>query len=120
MKILLAILCAIIVLFTGGCALILVTGAGYNGMFQSFPLALIPAGLALLNVLVIVGLFGRSPPQRWAFYVLAVLDVLVVLTVLSFLLSYGGQDSELNFMAGLFAGAFALKAGLTLLYARRL
>ena len=77
MKIILAIFCGLMVLFAGGCALILVSGSGYNGMFQSLPMAVIPGGIAALNVLVLLALFGARKPQGWAFYVLAVVDVLV-------------------------------------------
>lgn len=119
MKILLAILCGLMVLFAGGCALIFVSGAGYNGMFQSVPAAAIPGGIAALNVLVLIALFGTSQPHRWAFYVLAVLDVIVVLVLGGMWLSYGLHDEEVNLLGGLICGAFALKAALTFVFARR-
>ncbi len=115
MKVLLTILCGLMVLFAGGCAVILFLGSGYNGMFQSFPFALAAAGVAALNVLVILALFGSKAPQRWAFYVLAALDVIVIAIVLIAWTSYGFHDSEVNPLAiGLIAG-FGLKALLTVL-----
>ena len=120
MKIILAILCALMVLFSGGCALILFVGSGFNGMFQSMPSALIFGGVALLNVLVLAALFGKRKPQPWAFYTLAVLDVLVVLALVLMWSGFGLKDSGINVIGSALIGGFALKAALTFFYASRL
>lgn len=110
MRILLGILCGIMVLFAGGCA-IMAAGAG--------PVALIPAGIATLNVLVLIALFGTAKPVLWAFYVLAVLDIIGLLVVLGFMASLGPADSASNGIGVLLAGSLAVKAILTVLVARR-
>ncbi len=120
MKILLAILCGLMALFAGGCALMFLTGAGYNGMFQSIPGAIIPGGIAALNVLVLIALFGTSNRRRWPFYVLAALDVIVVLGLFAMWAGYGFQHRETNMLGILVCGAFTLKAALTLLTVRRM
>jgi hypothetical protein len=113
MKILLTILCAIMVLFGGGCALLLFSGAGYNGMFQSVPLALIPAGIAALNLGVLAALWGFARASKPVFVTLIILDAVVVLLVLVTWFGFGLADSEVNTLAGLTAGAFAAKGILT-------
>ena len=120
MKIILAIFCGLMVLFAGGCALLLVSGSGYNGMFQSLPMAAIPGGIAALNVLVLLALFSARTPQVWAFYVLAVIDVLVILVLAVMWMSYGLKDSEINFLGSVLLGGLAVKALLTVLAARRI
>lgn len=120
MKVILAIFCVLMVLFAGGCALLLVSGSGYNGMFQSLPLALIPGGVAALNVLLLVTMFGTKQTHLWAFYVLAVLDVLVVLILLVAWVSVGFKDSDMNTLGALLVAAFTVKAVLTVLTARSL
>ena len=76
MKIILGIICVLVVLFAGGCAVMLVVAQATDS--GAAALALIPGGIAALNVLVLMALFGKSQPQRWAFYVLAGLDVLAL------------------------------------------
>lgn len=120
MKVLLGIFCGLMVLFAGGCALLLAGSSGYGGMFQSLPLAFIPAGVAALNVLVLIALFGMKQTHLWAFVVLAILDALVVLITLVAWVSNGFGDSEINVLAALLAGAFAAKGVLTALTAQRL
>jgi hypothetical protein len=119
-KIILGIFCGLVVLFAGGCALMLMAGSGYNGMFQSLPVAFIPGGIAALNVLVLIALFGTSRPHLWAFYVLALLDVLVVLALGAMWLSFGFTDSEVNTLGFVIVGGFAAKAVLTVATARKL
>ena len=113
MKILLTILCGLMVLFAGGCALLLVGGSGFGGMFQSVPFALIPGGIAVLNLAVLGAIWGFAKPSRAAFITLMVLDALVVLIILVTWASFGLADSQVNMLAGLTAGAFAAKGLLT-------
>ena len=118
MKIILGIICALVVLFAGGCAVILVlaefsdTGAA--------PLALIPGGIAALNVLVLMALFGKSQPQRWAFYVLAALDVIGVIIMAIFWTSISFQVNDIWTIAVPVIAVLLLKAVLTVLVARQL
>lgn len=120
MKIILIALCGIMVLFSGGCALILFTGSGYNGMFQTAPGAFIFGGIAALNVLVLAALLGKRKPQAWAFYTLAGLDVIVVIALALMWSGFGAGDSGVNVIGSLLIGGFALKAALTFFYASRL
>jgi len=116
MKILLTILCAVIVLFAGGCALILIAPSSFGGLF-AVPLgAVIPGGIAALNVLVIAALWGRAKPRKAVFYTLVVLDALVVAGLGIAWAGMGTGDSELNTLAGLTIGAFAAKGLLTYFY----
>jgi hypothetical protein len=120
MKILLAIFCGLIALFSGGCALILFVGSGYGAMFQSAPLAMIPGGIAALNVLVIVAMFGWAKPQRWAFYVLAALDAVAALIIAVVWADTGTRYPDVNMLAGILLAAVVLKGVLTLVVAQRL
>jgi hypothetical protein len=120
MKVVLGIFCGLMALFAGGCALILFTGSGYNGMFESLPGAVIFGGIALLNMLVLMALFGKRKPQRWVFYTLAVLDAAVVV-ILAFIWSdFGFEDSDTNLLGAILVGGFALKGILTVLFSRKL
>lgn len=60
MKILLGIFCGLMVLFAGGCALILVAEGTYPSGGGMVPLAAFPAAVAALNVLVLAALFGKA------------------------------------------------------------
>ena len=62
MKIILGIICGLVVLFAGGCAIMLVVAQATDS--GAAALALIPGGIAALNVLVLMALFGKSQPQR--------------------------------------------------------
>jgi hypothetical protein len=119
MKIILGVFCALMVLFAGGCALLLVSGAGYNGMFQSLPFAAIPGAIAALNVLVLVALFGRARPNAWAFHTLAILDLVAVAVLALMWSGVGLKDSEINVIGIILIGGLAVKALLTFIAARR-
>lgn len=117
MKVLLAIFCILMLLFSGGCALILFLGSGYSGMFQSLPGALIFGGIAALNLLVLGALFGKAKSRPWVFYTLAGLDALAVAALGLTWAGFGFQDSDINILGGLLTGAFAAKGLLTFFYA---
>jgi hypothetical protein len=119
-KVILIALCGIMVLFSGGCALILFTGSGYNGMFQTLPGALIFGGITALNLLVLAALLGKRKPQSWAFHTLGGLDVIAVIVLALMWSGFGTQDSEVNVIGSVLIGGFALKAALTFFYASRL
>lgn len=118
MKIILGIICGLVVLFAGGCAvLLLVSQISDSG---AAVLALIPGSIAVLNVLVLMALFGRSRPQRWAFYVLAGLDVIGVIVMTIFWSSISFQVSDIWTIAVPVIGVLLVKAVLTVLVARQL
>lgn len=120
MKVILSILCAIVVLFAGGCSLIVIASSNASGLMQSFPFSLILGGIALLNVLVLMGLFRRGPPQRWAFFLLGAIDLLIAAIIAAFWVGIGLTDPNTNIMAMFWIGIVLLKGLLTLLYARKL
>ena len=112
MKTILAILCLIMLLFGGGCAIAL---GGYGGG----GLVLIPLAVAALNALLLVAIFGWGEPWRPAFYTLAAIDLAIVPATLIGLSTMTASDlsSMLPWAVALMAG-FALKGVLTWRYAR--
>lgn len=118
MKIILGIICGLVVLFAGGCAVMLVVAQATDS--GAAALALIPGGIAALNVLVLMALFGKSQPQRWAFYVLAGLDVLAAIIMAIFWSSIASQVNDIWTLAVPVIGVLVLKAGLTVLVAQKL
>ena len=118
MKIILGIICGLVVLFAGGCAIMLVVAQATDS--GAAALALIPGGIAALNVLVLMALFGKSQPQRWAFYVLAGLDVLAAIIMAIFWSSIASQVNDIWTLAVPVIGVLVLKAVLTVLVARKL
>ena len=118
MKIILGIICGLVVLFAGGCAVMLVVAQATDS--GAAALALIPGGIAALNVLVLMALFGKSQPQHWAFYVLAGLDVLAAIIVAIFWSSIASQVNDIWTLAVPVIGVLVLKAVLTVLVARKL
>lgn len=119
MKVILGIICGLVVLFAGGCAIVLVLSE-FSGDSGASAFALIPGGIAVLNVLVLMALFGKSQPQRWAFYVLAALDVLGALVMMIFWSSISFQVSDIWTLAVPVIAVLLLKAVLTVLVARKL
>jgi hypothetical protein len=109
MKFVLAAMCALVVLFMGGCA-VLALAAG--------PLALLPAGVALLNLLIIGALYGWKLNWRPAFYILGIADLVIVAAILAIANSttMGISTSDAPMLWGL-AIVFLLKGILTLVYA---
>jgi hypothetical protein len=120
MKIILTILCAIIVLFAGGCALTVFAGSGISGAMFSAPLAVIPAGLAFLNILVIGALWGKMKVRKGAFLTLVILDALVVAMSLPLIAEVGLGNFEDFLLLGLPVLLFALKGAFTFVYWRTL
>ena len=110
MKIILTILCGLMVLFAGGCTIL----AGAAG-----PLAIVPAGLVVLNVLVLGAMHGFANPRKWVFYTLAILDVLAVMGLMIAWSSLGMTDDQLNILAVLLVAAFTVKAALTFVMGNR-
>lgn len=104
MKYLLAIMAGIVVLFMGGCAVLTV---------QAMPLPLIPAAIALLNLLVLGALFGWNMRWRPAFFILGGIDLLLAAGALAAAASMGGGDAQVFLLAG---AVIALKGVLSLVY----
>jgi quinol-cytochrome oxidoreductase complex cytochrome b subunit len=113
MKIILGIFCALVVLFAGGCALILLSELMYGGGSETVALALIPAAVAALNILVLIPLFGSSPPRRWAFYLLAGVDVMAALGIGAVWGAMASQMPDTAVIAIPVIGLLLLKAFLT-------
>jgi hypothetical protein len=120
MKIILAIFCGLMVLFAGGCAVILIADGSYSSGSGSVALAVVPGSVAALNVLMLLGMFGKKEPQRWAFYVLAGADVLAALALAAVWASFAPQIADIAVIALPLIGLFLLKAVLTVLMVRRL
>lgn len=118
MKIILGIMCGLVVLFAGGCAVVLLISQMTDS--GAAVLALIPAAIAALNVMILMALFGRSRPQRWAFYLLAGLDVLAAIVMAIFWSSISFQVSDIWTIAVPVIAVLAVKAVLTVLVAQKL
>jgi peptidoglycan/LPS O-acetylase OafA/YrhL len=116
-RVLLVILCLLLVLFSGGCSLLL----GVEGM----GLAVAPIAVLVLNSFILAALFGWADPWRPAFYILAVVDFIIagVIVLGAMMLAAnmpGGDEASLIALAALLAGGFALKGFLTWRYVRGL
>jgi hypothetical protein len=120
MKIILAIFCGLMVLFAGGCAVILIADGSYSSGSGSVALAVVPGSVAALNVVMLLGMFGKKEPQRWAFYLLAGADVLAALALAVLWASLAPQMADIAVIALPLIGLFLLKAVLTVLMVRKL
>lgn len=116
MKIILAILCGLMALFGGGCAITLLGLGASESDFSFAPLILIPIGVALLNILALVALFATKTVRTWPLYVLAGIDGLVVAAVLLPTLLYAtASDAMFGYIT---AGGFLLKGLLSFVLAQ--
>lgn len=116
MKIILTILCAIVVLFGGGCAFILLYDSmAYSGMFSGGIFLAIPIGLAVLNALVIAALWGKKP-VRGAFLALVIIDAIIAALMAISLSDPSMNYTDLNMFIIAAIGVVALKGILTFLY----
>lgn len=104
MKYLLGIMAGIVVLFMGGCAVLTV---------QAMPLPLLPAGIALLNLLVLGALFGWNMRWKPAFFILGGIDLLLAAGAYVAAASMAGGDAQFFVLAG---AVIALKGILSLMY----
>ena len=108
MKLLLAAMCGIMVLFMGGCA---VTMFAQSGPF------FIPAAIAFLNVFILGALFHWNLKWHPAFYILGVADFLVAAGVFMFVAYFSGG---MQIIVAVVAIAFVLKGILSLRYGLKL
>jgi hypothetical protein len=120
MKITLAIFCGLMVLFAGGCAVILIADGSYSSGGGSVALSVVPGSVAALNVVMLLGMFGQKEPQRWAFYLLAGVDVLAAVLLLVLSISVAGQMGDIFVIAVPLMGLLLLKAWLTVRVVRNL
>ena len=117
MKTVLAILCALVVLFAGGCAVVMLFSGFMGG---ALALAIIPAAIAVLNVMVLMALYGKGRPQRQPFYILAVLDLIGAFFAAMFWSSISFQVADIWTLAIPVMALLLVKAVLTILVARNL
>jgi hypothetical protein len=115
MKVLLTIFCSLSLLFTGGCALTLLSIGGGGGV-----IALGLGLVAALNLVLLMGLWGKDSSWLPAFYILGVADILLGIGGTIFTLTQLDQsDSGLDGPVVMFGAAAILKGGLTLYFARQ-
>jgi hypothetical protein len=107
-KILLSIFCVLIILFGGGCGLML------SSMGGGTP-SLILIGAAVLNLIIVITLWSASGPWRSVFWALGAIDLLLAVGLL---VAFGKDARELAPFLFLICAAFGLKGILTLYYAR--
>jgi hypothetical protein len=110
MKVVLAVLCILMVLFSGGCALMF----GGNGGSMQLALLVVLA----LNCAVLAALFGWLAASPGMFYSLAILDFIAAIGFAIAAFSTGSNDQTVVTLGILLVGGFALKGLLTLLYIR--
>jgi uncharacterized membrane protein HdeD (DUF308 family) len=108
MRLILAAMCVLMVLFMGGCALVSVS---------VMPLPLLPAGIAVLNLMMLAVIFKRTQ-KRWpaAFYILGVIDLVVAILAVVSAINSGPQEAPLFYLS---AFAFLVKGVFSILYIRR-
>jgi len=115
MKIILTIMCGAIILFGGGCVLVLASaGLGAGGGL----LILLPLAIVVLNLVVLAALYGWADMPAWPLYLLACIDfVLAVGTGVTtlYLIQDSGGSSLLGFVPVAIA---ALKGYLTVQVAK--
>jgi hypothetical protein len=114
MKAILTIMCVMVILFAGGCALTL--GAIDMNLMGGFGLPLLAA--VVLNIAVLAALYGWANVPAWPLYLLAGIDFMLAagfgVTMLSTMTNLGG-----NVMYGLLSvGIAALKGYLTIQVAK--
>lgn len=111
MKIVLTILCGLMALFGGGCALMIANGAG--------TITLLPLAILIFNALILFALWGWKTPWRPAFYILGIIDLLIA-AGFAIAVAASGRDAQYIAVPFLMAAAvFALKGALTLIYAQK-
>ncbi len=115
MMILLVILCMLMILFAGGCAVV-AFGAGV------WPVAVIPCGIVLANVLVIQAIRGFRKPDSIGFAILAALDFMIggPMLAVAFVSPEAVLTDPGTLATVVVAGAIVAKGALTVLALMRL
>ena len=108
MRTLLIIMCVLAALFMGGCA-VLALAAG--------PFALLPAGIAALNLAILGALFKWRFQWQPAFFILGGIDFLIAIAILSLMGSFAttlsSSDPTVPVSIG-FAVLFVLKGAVSI------
>lgn len=120
MKIVLGIFCALMVLFAGGCAVILLGNAAPGDGGAALMLSLVPGAIAVLNAVALLALLGRAGAPRGVFHVLAVLDFLAAGALLLIWLPLMSGIQGIAILAAPLTLAILLKGVFSILVARRL
>lgn len=109
MKVLLTVFCVLIILFAGGCGIIV------SSLGSGTP-SLILLGAAALNLIIVITLWSATGPWRPAFWALGVIDLLLAVGLL---VAFGKDARDLAPFLFLLCAAFGLKGALTLYYASK-
>lgn len=120
MKIILGIFCALMVLFAGGCAVILLGSAAQGDLATSLGLSIIPGVIAALNLLVLLGLFGKANPPRSLYFILAGLDFLAAAILMLIWIPIAGQYADVIVIALPLIALILVKGVMTVIAARRM
>ena len=113
MKIILTIFCVCVILFGGGCAVLLSS----SGIGQ---LILIPLAIVALNFAVLAALYNWGNIPSWPLYVLAGIDFILALVGSVFSLSSMNDLGSATWLAFVGVGIAALKGYLTVRVARNM
>jgi hypothetical protein len=112
MKVILALMCGLVVLFMGGCTLLALSG--------NSPLTLLFAAILFLNLAILGGLYGWKLQWLPAFRILGYVDLLIAAGFVATAVWAGTDEYGFwQFLMGI-AAVFALKGFLSIHYARRL
>ena len=111
MKIILTIFCVCVILFGGGCAVMLTS----SGIGQ---LVLLPLAIVALNLAVLAALYSWVHMPSWPLYLLAGIDFILALAVAVFAFSSVNDLGSSSWMAFVGVGIAALKGYLTVRVAR--
>lgn len=117
MKIILTIMCALVVLFAGGCGLFALGTMGFGGMFSAGPSAFLLIGLAVLNGAAIRALRGNSASRSGVLLALIIIDGLAVaVMVIGMLMAAASLNTGDGMFMAVPALLLALKGWLTYHY----
>lgn len=121
MKILLTIFCGIMALFGGGCALVLLPGlSSSSDLFSGSGIIAMPLAVLFFNMAALAAVWGWKKPWLPAFYILAVVDLLVALALLPIALSLSSVDKTLVPLGIGISLFFVIKALLLWRYASKI
>ncbi len=113
MKTILTIFCGCIILFGGGCAVLLV-GSGVN------QLAILPLAVVALNLAVLAALYGWANMPAWPLFFLAIVDFILAVGI-GIVTLYSVKDMGSAALLGFVPVAIAaLKGYLTIKVAKKM
>ena len=120
MKVLLTIMCGLVVLFAGGCVLLLIGSSGMSGTLFGGSFVVLPAGLAVLNALAIGALWGKFTSMSGTLLALAIIDGIAVAMLVVPLIGLVASDMEAAMFLAIPALPLAVKGVLTFYCWRKL